>query len=224
MALSLLKIENEFNNNTELTMKLLVQVPVGNEYLKNYYENLEKAHKDDAGIDLIAPEDMDIYPFQMAVLNLQVKCCLLSENENPISYWLVPRSSISKTGMMMANSIGLIDAGYRGNIGLPLRYIPADFGKLLQNILTNIIITFVAIFLNWIIFKNDKITAILGICLFWITLFPTIWKLAEPYHIKKGDRLAQICASNLDHIEIEITDDTLPESSRGSNGFGSTGQ
>ena len=34
----------------------------------------------------------------------------------PTSYMLVPRSSISKTPLRMANSIGIIDAGYRGEI------------------------------------------------------------------------------------------------------------
>lgn len=30
------------------------------------------------------------------------------------AYWLLPRSSISKSPLRMANSVGLIDAGYRG--------------------------------------------------------------------------------------------------------------
>ena len=32
------------------------------------------------------------------------------------AYWMLPRSSISKTPMILANSVGLIDAGYRGEI------------------------------------------------------------------------------------------------------------
>jgi len=32
------------------------------------------------------------------------------------AYWLLPRSSISKTPLRLANSVGLIDAGYRGPI------------------------------------------------------------------------------------------------------------
>jgi len=32
----------------------------------------------------------------------------------PSAYWLTPRSSISKSGWRLANSIGLIDATYRG--------------------------------------------------------------------------------------------------------------
>jgi len=30
------------------------------------------------------------------------------------AYWMLPRSSISKTPLRLANSVGLIDAGYRG--------------------------------------------------------------------------------------------------------------
>ena len=36
--------------------------------------------------------------------------------ENGKAYYLLPRSSISKTPLRMANSIGLIDGGYRGEI------------------------------------------------------------------------------------------------------------
>ena len=31
-------------------------------------------------------------------------------------YYLYPRSSIVKTGLRLANSVGIIDAGYRGEI------------------------------------------------------------------------------------------------------------
>jgi dUTP pyrophosphatase len=37
------------------------------------------------------------------------------------SYYLYPRSSISKTSFMMANNVGIIDAGYRGNIMAKIR-------------------------------------------------------------------------------------------------------
>ena len=32
------------------------------------------------------------------------------------AFWMLPRSSISKSGLRLANSVGLIDAGYRGTI------------------------------------------------------------------------------------------------------------
>lgn len=37
---------------------------------------------------------------------------------------IFPRSSISKTGMILANSVGVIDSGYRGEIKLRFKYIP----------------------------------------------------------------------------------------------------
>ena len=42
----------------------------------------------------------------------------------PIAYYLYPRSSISKTPLIMANSVGIIDKDYRGNIMAKVRNIP----------------------------------------------------------------------------------------------------
>lgn len=36
---------------------------------------------------------------------------------------LFPRSSISNTGMLLSNSVGVIDSGYRGEIKLRFKYI-----------------------------------------------------------------------------------------------------
>ena len=36
--------------------------------------------------------------------------------EHNISYYLYPRSSISRTPLRMSNSVGIIDAGYRGSL------------------------------------------------------------------------------------------------------------
>jgi len=41
--------------------------------------------------------------------------CIPNDNQN-ISYYLYPRSSIMKTSLRLSNSVGIIDAGYRGNI------------------------------------------------------------------------------------------------------------
>lgn len=37
-------------------------------------------------------------------------------NTKPSGYYLYPRSSISKTPFRLANSVGIIDSGYRGNL------------------------------------------------------------------------------------------------------------
>ncbi len=40
---------------------------------------------------------------------------------------LIPRSSLSKTGHMLANSVGVIDATYRGNLLIPLTCVDDSF-------------------------------------------------------------------------------------------------
>lgn len=46
-----------------------------------------------------------------------VKCAMYNlVNEQYSGYYLYPRSSIIKTPLRLANSVGIIDAGYRGEI------------------------------------------------------------------------------------------------------------
>jgi dUTPase len=53
-------------------------------------------------------------------LNLGVRCCMHNATAANASaacgFYLYPRSSISKTRMRLANSVGIIDAGYRGDL------------------------------------------------------------------------------------------------------------
>ncbi len=51
-----------------------------------------------------------------AWLKLGFKAAAVSEDGKPVSFLLYPRSSISKTPLRLSNSIGLIDAGYRGEV------------------------------------------------------------------------------------------------------------
>ena len=48
-------------------------------------------------------------------LGLGLKCAM-RKREEPCGFYLYPRSSISKTRMRLANSVGIIDAGYRGEL------------------------------------------------------------------------------------------------------------
>ena len=41
-------------------------------------------------------------------------------------YYVYPRSSISKTPLMLANHVGIIDSGYRGNLIAAIRKLPSD--------------------------------------------------------------------------------------------------
>ena len=71
----------------------------------------------DAGIDLYVPNslniDMRTHSFK---INHYVKGAMFWKGL-PTAYYLYPRSSMgSKTPLRMANSVGIIDSGYRGNL------------------------------------------------------------------------------------------------------------
>ena len=97
-------------------MKLLIKTD--NEYLKSLYTNHQHYNPGDSGLDLFCPEDIIIGPGETMKIDLQIQCEALHDNieNNNVSYYLYPRSSIIKTPLRLANSIGIIDAGYRGNI------------------------------------------------------------------------------------------------------------
>jgi len=91
-------------------MKLLIK-PL-NSLAKEYYSNHNYFHKGDAGLDLYVLKDQTFKSGETSKIKLGISC----ENLEGKGYFLFPRSSISKTPLRMANSIGLIDEGYRGEI------------------------------------------------------------------------------------------------------------
>jgi dUTP pyrophosphatase len=48
------------------------------------------------------------------MISMGCKALAMDDAGNSRAYWLTPRSSISKTPWRLANSMGLIDATYRG--------------------------------------------------------------------------------------------------------------
>lgn len=103
-------------------MKLLIK-PQNNE-IKDLYENdsLEASNRNrvlrgDAGLDLYCPGDIVIPPGQTGKIDFKIQCeGIDDDSSNNVCYYLYPRSSISKTPLRLANSVGIIDAGYRGNL------------------------------------------------------------------------------------------------------------
>ena len=83
-----------------------------NKNVKEMYLNHGHFHDGDAGIDLFIVEKQTIKSGQTSLIHLGIAC----ENIEQKPYLLMPRSSISKTPLRLCNSIGLIDAGYRGEI------------------------------------------------------------------------------------------------------------
>ena len=92
------------------------------------YDFTEKTfpQNENAGFDLATAENwtlsfttsMDEPPH---LLDLGVKAMMTRSNtEETVHYWLAPRSSIYKTGYIMANSMGVIDRTYRGVLKAPV--------------------------------------------------------------------------------------------------------
>lgn len=74
-----------------------------------------KAHRTDVGYDLtlidVWKTDGDVTFYETGVI---------VSPPSGFYFELVPRSSLSKTGYMLANSVGIIDPDFRGSIKVPL--------------------------------------------------------------------------------------------------------
>lgn len=82
----------------------------------SFYEQTVNRNDNNAGFDLYVPEDVVFAPNEKKLVSMKVKCVLRDNGVIPVHYWMPPRSSISKTGLLLLNSIGVIDATYRGEL------------------------------------------------------------------------------------------------------------
>jgi dUTP pyrophosphatase len=72
---------------------------------------------ENAGFDLFVPEETCFAPGERKLVSMRVKVkMVLAETDTAVHYWMPPRSSISKTGLVLLNSIGVIDKSYRGEL------------------------------------------------------------------------------------------------------------
>ena len=80
-----------------------------------------RAHPNDVGLDLVVidftQKDSHLFLYETGV-----------RIEPPKGFYteIVPRSSLAWTSFILANSIGIIDPGYRGSLKIPLRYLGED--------------------------------------------------------------------------------------------------
>lgn len=73
----------------------------------------------DAGFDLpLLRQHKVTYGLNKIPLGVSAKMVRhdVTGREIPVSYYLYPRSSLSKTPFRLANSVGIIDSGYRGQL------------------------------------------------------------------------------------------------------------
>jgi len=76
----------------------------------------------DSGFDLFVPyvkKEVTIEARSNKVVNLRVAAALYRSGI-PSPYYVYARSSIYKTPFILANGVGIIDNGYRGNLGIAL--------------------------------------------------------------------------------------------------------
>jgi len=113
--------------NNELIAKydryMSLQICVPNPELKKRYIELAQAHNqqtENAGFDLITPVHTPCFSGQVTKIDFGVKCRAMMVTDGSKSYrtafYMYPRSSLSKTRLRLANSVGIIDAGYRGHL------------------------------------------------------------------------------------------------------------
>ena len=133
----------------------------------------------DAGFDLFVPRNYTCLENLVTKINFEVKCSaqVLCENGRKYNtgFYMYPRSSLSNTKLRLANSVGIIDSGYRGAL----------------------------------IGAFDCCTP------------------HEEYNVLKFDKLVQICAPGLIPIYVRVVESEAElgsSTSRGDNGFGSTGK
>lgn len=105
----------------DLSMSYLYEKSV-----QNFYDNLHNEHRD-SGFDLFIADTFDetaFDGFNPIKIDHQVSCAVYKHTKlnnevtdiQPSGYYMYPRSSISKTPYRLANSVGIIDSGYRGNL------------------------------------------------------------------------------------------------------------
>lgn len=81
-----------------------------------------RANETDAGYDIVAVEDGEISASDAQGEYIEYKTGISIEPPAGYHVEIFPRSSISKTDLLLANSIGLIDNGYRGEIRLRFKF------------------------------------------------------------------------------------------------------
>jgi dUTPase len=171
---------------------------------KEFYNRDLTRDNANAGFDLFVAKEMYCTAGSVSLLDLGCRArmvkCFPDEMEEEVHYWLAPRSSIWKSGVTQANSLGIIDRSYRGLLMgavLPI-YKPSGYWS------------------NMTSGDGPKTGTY-------------VWKNCDSKDtgsplIEKGQRLFQIVAPDMGYIkEVKIVE-TLPETKRGEGGFGSTGK
>ena len=113
--------DNDKKNIQSTTNTLLIKSD--SEDVAELYKNHSSFYPGDSGYDLFVTEDITFNNGETKFVNFKIRCEMKDNIGNNVSYYLYPRSSISKTPLILHNSVGIIDAGYRGNIIAALKLL-----------------------------------------------------------------------------------------------------
>lgn len=112
-------------SNRRYVLNILLDLPVNTQQsVIDYYNNLPKSvhMNNDSGVDIMVPCDIVISNTnnendKFSKINHYIKCCMYDKTTNtPVAYYMYSRSSIYKYNLSVANSVGIIDMGYRGHL------------------------------------------------------------------------------------------------------------
>ena len=171
---------------------------------KEFYNRDIIRNNDNAGFDLFVAKEEQCEAGKVSLLDLGCRArmvkCFPDEMEEEVPFWLCPRSSIWKSGVTQANSLGIIDKSYRGVLMgavVPI-YKPSGYWSQLSA------------------GDGPKTGSYI-----WMNCDS---KATGSPVIEKGQRLFQIVAPDMGHIkEVRIVEN-LNLTVRGDGGFGSTGK
>jgi len=119
-----LVIDREHSGMTEEMIKLYKT------HISNHNNQMITDEHPNSGFDLMILQDVKYtVPFTTVMVDLGLKMEMF--HRKPIfsrydstAFHILPRSSLSKTPLMQSNHVGVIDSGYRGNLKVPLRFLP----------------------------------------------------------------------------------------------------
>ena len=168
----------------------IVTIPIE---LMDYGIEPTYAHDGDAAMDIYSPIECDIAPGETVNIKSGIKVAV------PRGYALLvqPRSGQSlKTKLRIPNSPGLIDSGYRGEIGIMLENIESPVQELGE-----------------IHSPNTTAAELMQGALY-----------GQSYHIDKGQRIAQMRLVEVPQIKWQKVEHIGEDTIRGTGGFGSSGE
>ena len=171
-----------------------------------------------AGFDLFVPEEVKFTEEDVSecrkidfALKTEVVSRVYSGSgsffDTSKAFYLYARSSISKTPLMVANHVGIVDSGYRGNLIGAVRLLGNSY-------CINCICSSCRSRSNQrVTYEDCDCSSCLGS------------NQCYTYVVEKYTRLFQICMGNLEPFRVELVEtvDALSTTSRGAGGFGSTG-